>query len=218
MIPIFSRVARRRLLHSAVLPIALPLLLAGCAALAPPATPTAPPAAAQQARPYHDAIELGGRLSVRYQQNGREEAVHGSFTWAQTPERTNVVLLSPLGQTIAAIDVTPVTATLSQANQPPRTADDVDALAQQALGWPLPVAGLRNWLQGFVTGADGRRQAVPAADDSSLASDGWRIRYASWQDAGSGAAAHPKRIDLERDTASAGTVALRIVIDNWQTR
>lgn len=210
--PLFSSAARRRLLPSAVLPITL--LLTGCAALAPPAPP-AP--AAQQARPYHDAIELGGRLSVRYQQNGREEAVHGSFTWAQTPERTNVVLLSPLGQTIAAIDVTPATATLSQANQPPRAAADVDALAQQALGWPLPVAGLRNWLQGFVTGADGRRQAVPAADDSTLASDGWRIRYASWQDAG-GAAAYPKRIDLERDTASAGTVALRIVIDSWQTR
>ena len=216
MTPIFSIAGRRRLFRTASLPIVL--LLGGCAALAPQTTPTTPSTAAQQARPYHDAIELGGRLSVRYQQNGREEAVHGSFTWAQTPERTNVVLLSPLGQTIAAIDVTPATATLSQANQPPRTADDVDALAQQALGWPLPVAGLRNWLQGFVAGADGRRQAVPAADDSTLASDGWRIRYASWQDAGGVAAAHPKRIDLERDTTSAGTVAMRIVIDNWQTR
>ncbi len=192
--------------------LALPLLLAGCAAVAPPG----PPAAATAARAYHDAIDIGGRLSVRYQNNGRDEAVHGSFAWSQDADRTEVVLRSPLGQTIAAIAVTPQAATLIQTGQPARTAEDVDALASQALGWPLPVAGLRRWLQGF-TGSTGQApRALPARDDAALNDDGWRIRYDSWQ--ADGADFHPKRIDLERDTDSAGTVAIRIVLDSWQPR
>ncbi len=201
----------RRRLRTALLPLALPVLLAACATPAPPTTGAAP-----VARTYRDHIELDGRLSVRYQQNGKDETLHGSFTWAQTPDSTHVVLSAPLGQTIAAIDVTPGSATLLQANRPPLAAADVDTLATQALGWPLPVAGLRDWLQGFVADADGRRHPVPYATDATLENAGWRIRYAGWQEAG--AAAQPKRIDLERDSGGAGPVAIRIVIDNWQAR
>lgn len=213
MIQIPAATSSRRRLPFAAFLIALPLLLTGCAALAPSVPPAT--AAVAQARSYHDRIEIGGRLSVRYQQNGRDEAVHGSFSWTQAPDHTGVVLRSPLGQTMAAIEVTPAAATLTQSSQPPRVAADVDALATEALGWPLPVAGLRDWLQGFIV-ADGRRQALPPANDTALASEGWRIRYDSWQ--GDGIAVYPKRIDLERDTASAGTVAIRIVIDSWQPR
>lgn len=187
-------------------------LLAGCASLAP-----APLVTAAGAPTYHETIDLGGRLSVRYQQNDRDEAVHGSFAWDQTPLRTELVLLSPLGQTLTRIEVTPAAATLTQAKQPPRVATDVDALARQALGWPLPVAGLRDWLQGFAVAADGQRQAVPRTPGATIYSDGWRIEYAGWQD-DDGAAAAPRRIDLERQSpdASAGPISIRIVLDSWQ--
>jgi outer membrane lipoprotein LolB len=211
MILIFSAAARRRLYRSAACMLALPLWLAGCASIAPPAST---PGTAPQLRAYQDNIELGGRLSVRYQQNGSEQAVHGSFSWSQTPGHTHVVLASPLGQTIAEIDVTPAAATLMQANQPPRVAADVDTLATETLGWPLPVAGLRDWLQGFVAGANGARQPVPVTPDATLDSDGWRIRYASWQQDGT-APPQPKRLDLERE-GSTGPVAIRIVIDTRQ--
>lgn len=213
-IAFFSRV-RRSGLYSFV----LPLLLAGCATVNAPA-PDVSSADARQASPrsYRDAIELGGRLSVRYQENGRDQAMHGSFGWMQTSDRTIVTLLSPLGQTIATIDITPNLATLTQAGQAPRTAPDVDALTTAALGWPLPVSGLRDWLQGFAPDAEGRHViASPQSGASSVATpDGWRIHYASWQD--DVAPAHPKRIDLERSTVQAGDVAIRIVIDTWQPR
>ncbi|HTN65869.1 MAG TPA: lipoprotein insertase outer membrane protein LolB [Burkholderiaceae bacterium] len=203
---------RRRFQRSAAALIAL--LLAGCASLAPP--PAGGPAPAPS---YRNTIDLGGRLSVRYRQNGRDEAIHGSFTWTQAPQRTELILLSPLGQTLARIEVTPAAATLTQANQPQRTAADVDALASQSLGWPLPVAGLRDWLQGFVTTVDGQRQAVPRTPGAMVQSDGWRIQYTDWADDGDYAAVRPKRIDLERNGAPGGNgadpVAIRIVIDNW---
>ena len=188
-------------------------------------------------RTYRDAIELNGRLSVRYQRNGREEALHGSFTWAQTARQATVTILSPLGQTLATIEVTPDHSSLTQAGRPPRVAADVDALAADALGWPLPVAGLRDWLQGFAIDGSGHRViATPSTTTTVATAEGWRIHYASWQndnltandpaagdsvtgDSVTGTQAthnHPKRIDLERGTAQAGEVSIRIMIDGWQ--
>src|SRR5207245_8501179 len=134
--------------------LALPLLLGGCAALQPPSTPAS--VASAGARRYHDAIELGGRLSVHYQQNGKEEALHGNFSWTQSRAQTSITLSSPLGQTLATIALTPDGATLTQSGHAPRTATDVDALALDAFGWPLPVAGLRDWLQGFASNPTGQ--------------------------------------------------------------
>jgi outer membrane lipoprotein LolB len=194
----------------------LPFLLVGCATVVPPTA--SDPAAAERAvsRPYRDKISIGGRLSVRYQQNGSDEAIHGSFNWQQGADRTLVTLISPLGQTIAIIEITPSVSTLTQAGQPPRTASNVDDLVAGALGWPLPVSGLRNWLQGFAVDADGRRfVAAPLPNASNVTTrDGWRIHYAAWQD--DAGQIRPRRIDLERSTAQAGDVAIRIVLDSWQ--
>lgn len=195
----------------------LSLLLSGCAAWPPPAsTPPAPPSAA--ARAYADTIELSGRLSLQYQQDGRDESMHGSFTWSQSPRQTRLTLLSPLGQTIAIIDVQPGSATLLQSGQPPRSAQDADTLAATALGWPLPIAGLRHWLQGFAQDQQGQPWiAAPVSGAEVVTRDGWHIAYASWHDENPGRA-HPRRLDLRRQTTHAGLVALRIVIDSWQTK
>lgn len=197
------------------LTVALLPLLAACSSLAPPLSTT--PVVSQSAeRRFAESIELTGRLSVRYQGPQGEEAVHGSFNWMQTPSQTRITLLSPLGQTIALIDVSPQGASLSQAGQPVRHAADVDALTAQTLGWPLPVAGLREWLQGIAHTASGQRfVATPQASEVTT-QDGWQIRYANWQPDIASPQARPKRIDLARNTQQAGNVSIRIAIDSWQ--
>lgn len=193
---------------------ALGVLLAGCAGTVPgPITSNAPPAA--PVITYQEAIDLAGRLTVRYQKNGQDEALHGNFNWSQTPSRTEVTLASPLGQTLASIEVTPGHSTLIQSGQEPRSATDIDRLAAETLGWPLPVSGLRKWLQGFASDSAGFPfiAAPQAASSSVTTSDGWRIQYQSWDDEG-----HPKRIDLTRSTPQAGEVAIRIVVDSRQVR
>jgi outer membrane lipoprotein LolB len=195
---------------------ALPLLLSACASMAPPAEVT--PAVTAAGRPYAEKLDLGGRLSVRYENHGREEAIHGSFVWSQNPSNTNVTLLSPLGQTIAVIDMSPDGASLTQSGQQVRTAADVDALVADTLGWPLPVSGLRSWLQGFGVDASGKRFIANPQATEVATKDGWRIHYAAWENgAAQNGAARPRRIDLKRSTAQAGDVSIRIVIDNWQT-
>lgn len=195
------------------------LLLSGCAAFAPQpgtaSTETVQTTAGHHH--YHEAIDLDGRLSVQYQRNNADESLHGSFTWRQTTQSNTITLLSPLGQTIAAIAVEPGNATLTQSGKAPRTAADVDELAAQSLGWPLPVAGLRNWLQGFALDANGKPFTATQDANSLTTSDGWQIRYVTWDETDP-AHRHPKRIDLERQTEQAGKVAIRIVIDTWQTR
>lgn len=199
---------------------ALSLLVAACASV-PPSSPTesgaAVPSASTRSRIFHDTIDFGGRLSVRYHSDQKEEGLHGSFIWTQTPAQTKITLLSPLGQALAVISVTPLGATLMQAGQPPRTATDVDELTAETLGWPLPVAGLRSWLQGFAIDNSGRHfVATPRAMDVTTA-DGWQIRYANWaDDVTSTSQNRPKRIDLARYTEQAGNVSIRIVIDTWQ--
>ena len=192
----------------AAIAAALSLLLAGCASLAPPAAPSAP-----TTRIFQQTINLGGRLSMRYQAGDKEESLHGNFTWTQTPSDTTVTLLSPLGQTLAIITATPDGATLAQGGQQLRSASDVDTLTANTLGWPLPVAGLREWLQGFAIDRSGQPFVASPQADKVETRDGWLIHYPVWT---KDDATHPRRIDLARNTAQAGDVSIRIVIDTWQ--
>ena len=170
--------------------------------------------------PYHSSIDIEGRMSIRYQQNGNDENLQGKFTWSQTPQRTLIALNSPLGQTIAQVEVLPDMAIPTQSGQPKRKAADADTLTEIALGWPLPIAGMRDWLQGVAIDQNGQKIVATAQSESSstiTTQDGWQIRYVSWQSSETAAPTnHPKRIDLTRTTAQVGKVSIRLVIDAWQ--
>jgi len=103
-----------------------------------------------------------------------------------------------------------------QTGKGPRSAADVEGLTADTLGWPLPVAGLRDWLQGFATDPAGQRLVATPANDTIVTREGWRLRYANWQSDAAASTPHPKRIDLARSTEQAGEVSIRIVIDTWQ--
>ena len=183
------------------------ILLTACATTATTSTSQAPVAA------YRDVIDLAGRLSVNYEKDGKPETLSGKFNWSQKGERIDVALASPLGQTLAKISVTPDAAILTQTDQAPRVAKDIDTLTAQTLGWSLPVSGLRDWLQGYATAPGGKRFTASPASNTVTTADGWRLTFVSWQDE-SAAQPAPKRIDAERAaTATTEPLALRIVID-----
>ncbi len=171
-----------------------------------------PAATAPQTLRLPSAFFVEGRISIRYVEEGRvgsEQQLSGQFSWQQHAESTHILISSPTGQAIAEIRADAAQASWTQAGQSPRIAPNVNQLSQEVLGWPLPVAGLRDWLQGVVQDENGARILASNVSDSIYAADGWRIRYASWHDA-----RRPKRIDLERHIDAQGAdVYIRIILD-----
>lgn len=190
-----------------VLLLTISVLLGACSSLPPAGT-------ALSVHPYQDALTMNGRLSVRYLQAGKEQSVQGKFSWTQTRDNISIVLFSPLGQTMAKIEIAPDFASLQRAGEAVQRASDVSELTTRLLGWPLPVSSLRDWLQGYVRDTNGTRLAARSDALQNLGNDGWQARYVSWQ--GDAAASFPKRIDLQRGSAGSSEIGLRIVIDSWQ--
>lgn len=191
------------------------LSIAACSNLEVQSTIANDAAARTHARHYAEHIQLSGRILARYYQDQQEKSISGSYEWQQTPQSISITLLSPLGQTIANIKQDANGASLQQSDHNIRYAQDLDSLLNDSLGWALPVAGLRDWLQGFTRDTQGNIVAVAAQDGSEMQSNGWQIQFASWQAA---SPVLPKRIDLHRSTTQVGEVSLRIVIDQWETK
>ena len=78
----------------------------------------------------------------------------------------------------------------------------------------MPVAGLRDWLQGFLNG-DHHMPLTEATTAQPFNADGWSLKYVSW--IVDNEIERPKRVDLSRLTKEAGQVSLRIVVDEWHT-
>lgn len=164
---------------------------------------------------YRDSIELNGKINVVYlKPEGGREGVTANFNWTQRPGRIDVTMFTPTGQTAAEILVTPEAATLTQANREPRTAQDIDALTRQTLGYALPVAGLRDWLQGYAVDAQGKRFVASPANNSVYTQGGWRLRFTEWQDKpGPNGAPLPRLIRAERGaTGGSGELSIGITI------
>jgi outer membrane lipoprotein LolB len=212
-----ARAILRLARYSAYCALVIPLLLAGCASQTRnPAPGNA--TSSLPARTYSEAIDIDGRFSVEFHRHDKTEVWNGSFIWTQSTQGTTVTLQSPLGQTLAMIAVNGATATLTQSGKAQRSAANVDALAEEALGWPLPISDLHDWLQAYVVTADGKRIMVTPQSTAAITTrDGWHIVFTSWQkDDEIGARDVPKRIDMERDTVGTGKILMRLVITNWQ--
>jgi outer membrane lipoprotein LolB len=140
-----------------------------------------------------------GRFSVRYTDvNGRSRNAYGNFDWQEQGDTVTLQLLNPFGQTLAIVTSSPSAATLELPNRQPMTADDVGTLMRNALGFSLPVEGLRYWLQPSPAPTS-HAKTVPDPQVQSrlkeIDQDGWTIQYVSYADAPETGV---KRVDLTR--------------------
>ncbi|MET3107697.1 outer membrane lipoprotein LolB [Oxalobacteraceae bacterium GrIS 2.11] len=184
-------------------------LMSACTSIKQPST-----SQSMASRTYQTHIDMAGRLSAQYEANYREQSISVHFNWSQTPEQILISLDSPTGQTVATILINADGARLTEADKPPRFASDINQLSTEVLGWPLPVAGLRDWLQGYLN-AEHATQITKANSDQTFAVEGWQLRYVSWETEAN--FERPRRLDMSRQTEQAGQVSLRIVVDSWNT-
>jgi outer membrane lipoprotein LolB len=171
-----------------------PLVLHGCATLPPPA---APPAKALQ------SFTLQGRVSVQYD----EQSLSGQLNWHAGAESDEVLLSSPLGQGLASISRNKQGVTLTRPGEPPVTAKNVEILTESTLGFRLPLAGLRFWIQAMPDPARASQVHVnDAGGVEQIDQDGWKIDYLQYQEN------RPRKIHVTREG-----LEIRLVIDEWQT-
>ncbi|RFU47090.1 lipoprotein insertase outer membrane protein LolB [Paraburkholderia sp. DHOC27] len=177
--------------------VAAMVALAGCASVKPqgPSTSNAATSVtAQTTRAYH------GRFAVQYNdQNGQQRNAYGNFDWQETGDTVTLQLRNPLGQTLAIITSSPSSASLELPNRQPLTADNVSTLMQNALGFALPVEGLRYWLQPSPAPTSKAKTEQDPQDPAHLKEirqDGWTIDYLAYADA---PATGLKRVNLSRD-------------------
>ncbi|VVD71316.1 Outer-membrane lipoprotein LolB [Pandoraea cepalis] len=200
----FSRVASRSARATTlVLACALAGLVTGCASLAPPTAVTSTAGASVE--------HYRGRFSVRYEQNGETRNTYGNFDWQQNGDNAIVQLLDPLGQTQAIVRENPRRASLELPGKAPLSGPRLEDVMHDALGFALPVGGLRYWLQ--MQGAPGSQASIERDPQTQrpthLKQDGWTIDYQAFFD---GAPLRVKRIDLSRDL-DGSPLAVRLVID-----
>lgn len=171
------------------------LVLVGCAS-----APVSPP----------DRVYTG-RFSAVATQAEQRDSVSGRFTVEVRGNRQTIALASPLGTTVAQIEIGPDGARASGPGMQEVRGPDADALAEQLLGWRLPVSGLPDWIEGRPS--PGRPARVERAGDRPvlIEQDGWVVRLTERFQATD----RPRLIVLERPAAPlAPGVVLRLIIDD----
>lgn len=128
----------RRLATRCILAMAI-VVLAGCAI---PNRQTAPATAF-----------WAGRIGLHIQSQPPQN-LSASFELQGSAECGELLLLSPLGSTLAQLNWTPQTVRLMQGTRQ-WTSGNLDQLTEQLTGTPLPVAALFDWLQGQATAPTG---------------------------------------------------------------
>lgn len=177
------------------LPLVVLGILAGCA------TP------ARLGPDSESVFQRAGRFSVTVKEfSGAQDAVQGGFVWHDAGSLLTLDLANPLGSTLARITVADEGAVLTHSNGSREYASDADGLAEIALGSPVPVSGLRDWLRGQTGPAPAHD--LQRNDDGTLAGfnqDGWRVRLSRYDVSG------PTLLQLNRRD-SRGDISVRLVV------
>jgi outer membrane lipoprotein LolB len=168
------------------------LLLQACASTGP----------GMRIMPHTDRFALDGRVSVQHD----SESFSGSLHWVADAMQDELLFTDPLGQGIASLVRSSAGVVLTPAGKAPVQAETADELTEKTLGFRLPLAGLRYWVQGHPDpGRPFERHTGNNDGSTQLRQDGWKIDYLQYREN------RPRKIYVTRDG-----LEIRLVIDEWQ--
>jgi outer membrane lipoprotein LolB len=179
------------------LPLLL-LLLTGCATA---------PVVVQRPAQADAPFAFNGRIAFK-QGDKRDNA---GVRWVHSSREDEILLLAPLGQTMARIhrDAQEVTLDASGKHY---TDHDMESLMQQVLGWNLPLSGLCYWVTALpVPGDEFSIERDANGQVSALHQQGWEIGYTRY------AAAMPDALPLRLNLKREGVEVL-LLIDEWEAQ
>jgi outer membrane lipoprotein LolB len=140
--------------------------------------------------------------------DGKQDAVQGGFSWLDDGRRYVLDLTNPLGATQARVEGRPGTAVLNKSDGTRLQASDPDALVEDAIGSRVPVAGLRDWLRGRLAEDPpaGNVQRDDAQRPVAFDQGGWQARLSRYDALG------PQLLVLERREPDR-RIVLRLVVN-----
>lgn len=153
--------------------------------------------------------QANGRTAISSDQGSGKLALR----WNQDGTHFDIRLMSFLGQQQARLEgINGGPSRLLRPDQPAIQADNEDALMQEAIGWSLPLTGMRYWMLGIPQPGVAVRKSVDGHGRLIwLEQDGWHIDYTSYQ-AVDGLSL-PRKLRLKH-----GDITARLVIDTWTFR
>jgi outer membrane lipoprotein LolB len=118
------------------------------------------------------AFDLQGRVAIASDKEGG----NASFTWHQDGAAYQMRIMAPLAQGTFELNGDRLGVSLRTPQGETVDADTPEALLQRALGWQLPLSGLRFWALGIpAPGAVDHLELDPEGRLSELQQSGWRI-------------------------------------------
>ena len=140
-------------------------------------------------KPPAGALEfsLAGRIAARY----GKESFSGNIAWRHARDGDELLISTPTGQGVAQIVRQGDAVLLKTAEPREYRASDSESLTERVLGFPVPIEGLAQWVQG-----------KPAPQ---LESRGWKVEYQEYD-----AERRPTRMRL-----TYSGIELRLAISQW---
>lgn len=175
------------------------LVLGACA------TTLGTPSVQRPAQPELAPFAFNGRVVIKH--NG--ERTSAGVRWTHRGAEDEILLLAPLGQTMARI-FSDAQGVLLEASGKKYFEQDAETLTERVLGWHLPLSGMRYWV--LALPAAGREAMVERAENGQLKvlrQDGWEINYTRY--ASETPDSLPSRLTLQRDG-----MEMQLLIDEWE--
>lgn len=151
---------------------------------------------------------LIGRVLVKADRRGFSGGLH----WQHTEVSDEILLFSPLGQTVAQINRGAEGVRLITSEQNTYYASSVENLTEDVLGWRLPLSGLKFWVLGtHFPFTMSEKDLDKTGRAVAIRQDGWKINYLDYFLPTAKANNNlPRVIELNRID-----LKLKLVIDNW---
>ena len=162
--------------------------------------------------PPSGGINYTGRFALAVDGANRHETASGRFALTVDESDVTLDLSTPLGTTVARVQSGPAGARLtvpSSGGLRTEQGPDADALSLQVLGWPLPVSGIGDWIEGRPVPGRPYRLGPGEGGAEQLEQDGWTIHFDP-----RGPDGRIRRLDMRRpQQGDAPAVSLRVVLD-----
>ena len=154
--------------------------------------------------------ESEGRFSASFTMDGRTNNSSGRFSLKLYADGLTLDLASPLGNTLARIETGPDGARLSYAgpdgDMRSMQGTNAEELSFEALGWRVPVSGLRYWIRGEPDPSRSSTSLPPAGFEQAH----WVVRVQERFEADGS----PRLLNFERSaTVDAPAISLRLVLE-----